>query len=190
MASDTLSLMGRHNALNALAALALTACVVGIDGIDDHVLSALRNFRGLPHRMEIVGEIGGVRYINDSKATTVAATLAALEGLTMPTILIAGGDGKKQSFVPLAEAVAQHCRAVLLIGRDAPLIEKALMASDSKVTIENCGTLDQAVRCAKTMARSGDIVLLSPACASLDQFADYLARGIAFTELIGAGEMR
>jgi UDP-N-acetylmuramoylalanine--D-glutamate ligase len=180
-----LALQGQHNASNALAALALTSAVLpGFDenGLPDKVLQALKAFHGLPHRMEFVGEVNGVRYINDSKATTVVATLAAVSGLTAPVILIAGGDGKKQNFAPLVPALKDHCRAVLLIGRDAGLIEKALKVEPSIKTIR-CGTLDVAMEEVKNYSRRGDVVLLSPACASWDQFKSYEERGKRFAAL-------
>lgn len=178
---SALALAGHHNALNALAALALTSCVTTVD---ETVLTALKEFRGLPHRMEEVGVVDGVRYINDSKATTVAATQAALNGMASPLMLIAGGDGKGQDFAPLAATVAGCCRTVFLIGRDAPQIETALMCYG--VTVEHCGTLATAITRARVLAQSGDTVLLSPACASLDQFSDYMARGRAFAEAVRA----
>jgi UDP-N-acetylmuramoylalanine--D-glutamate ligase len=181
MPAHDLALVGRHNWLNALAALALTSAVAKIDR---NVLAALARFQGLPHRMQRVTEIGDVLYINDSKGTTVTATEAALAGLARPVVLIAGGDGKGQDFRALKRAVAAHCRAVLLIGRDAPLIEKAI--ADSGAAIETMGTLDKAVARAATLARGGDAVLLSPACASLDQFASYIARGDAFVAQVRA----
>ena len=182
---SALALAGRHNALNALAALALTSSVAALDekGLSK-VLSALAAFRGLPHRMEEIAVVDGTRYINDSKATTVTATQAALDGMASPVILIAGGDGKGQDFAPLATTAARYCRSVLLIGRDAPHIETALKKDG--VTFESCGTLAVAVARARALAQAGDIVLLSPACASLDQFSDYTARGRAFAEAVRA----
>jgi UDP-N-acetylmuramoylalanine--D-glutamate ligase len=177
-----LALNGRHNAQNALAALALAASVTRIT---PPVQEALRSFRGLPHRMRMVAEGGGIACIDDSKATTVAATLAALEGLDQPVVLIAGGDGKGQSFAPLKGAVDAHCRAVLLIGRDAPLVERAL--AGAKTRVETLGTLERAVPRALALAQAGDVVLLSPACASLDQFTSYEARGERFAALARAG---
>jgi UDP-N-acetylmuramoylalanine--D-glutamate ligase len=177
-----LALNGRHNALNALAALALTAAVARIK---PPVQDALKQFRGLPHRMQTIADRGGVLYINDSKATTVAATQAALDGLARPVLLIAGGDGKGQGFAPLKAAVDAHCRVVLTIGRDAPVVERAL--SGSRAVVESCGTLAVAVTRALALAQSGDIVLLSPACASLDQFPNYEVRGETFADLVGAG---
>ncbi|MEO6927801.1 MAG: UDP-N-acetylmuramoyl-L-alanine--D-glutamate ligase [Casimicrobiaceae bacterium] len=176
-----LALVGRHNALNALAALALTGAVARIL---PPVLQALQAFHGLPHRMQTIADARGVLYINDSKATTVAATAAALDGLARPVVLIAGGDGKGQGFAPLAPAVDAHCRAVLTIGRDAAVIERAL--ANTRVTVASCGTLAAAVARAVEIAAAGDVVLLSPACASLDQFANYEKRGDRFGELVRA----
>jgi UDP-N-acetylmuramoylalanine--D-glutamate ligase len=179
-ASD-LRLVGRHNALNALAALALSSAVVKIDR---DVLAALAGFEGLPHRMQRIAESGGVLFVDDSKGTTVAATRVALEGLGRPVILIAGGDGKGQDFSPLRSAVDAHCRAVLLIGRDGPAIERAL--AGTQAAIERTGTLDAAVERAVRLAKPGDAVVLSPACASLDQFANYVERGLQFAGLVRA----
>lgn len=173
-ASD-LALVGAHNAQNALAALALTSTVAKIDS---KVLGALAAFRGLPHRMERVAEIGGVVFVNDSKGTTVAATLAALDGIRRPTVLIAGGDGKGQDFAPLKASVGAHCRAVVLIGRDAPAMSAAL--SGASPSVEFAPALEVAVARAISLARPGDAVLLSPACASLDMFRDYRERGDRF----------
>ncbi len=170
-----LRLVGRHNALNALAALALTSAVAPIRR---NVLSALARFEGLPHRMQRVAEIQGVLFVDDSKGTTVAATKAALDGLDRPVVLIAGGDGKGQDFAPLLHVVDARCRAVLLIGRDAPDIARAL--AGSRAAVERVGTLDAAVTRAIALARPGDAVVLSPACASLDQFANYVERGERF----------
>jgi UDP-N-acetylmuramoylalanine--D-glutamate ligase len=176
-----LALNGRHNALNALAALALTAAVARIK---PPVQDALKRFEALPHRMQTIADGHGVLFINDSKATTVAATQVALEGLTRPVVLIAGGDGKGQGFTSLKPAVDAHCRAVLTIGRDAPLLQRAL--AGSPVAVESCGTLDAAVARAIDIAQPGDVVLLSPACASLDQFPNYEVRGERFADLVRA----
>lgn len=175
-----LALLGGHNALNALAALALTSSVAKIGR---PVLAALTRFTGLPHRMEPIADAGGVLFVNDSKGTTVAAARVALEGLGRPVVLIAGGDGKGQDFGLLAPLVADHCRAVLLIGRDATGIAAALKGSS--VPVEDLGTLDRAVARAVALARAGDAIVLSPACASLDQFPNYVARGERFRELVG-----
>ena len=177
--ASALSLVGRHNARNALAALALASSIVKLQR---PVYEALARFRGLPHRMESVGEARGVLFIDDSKGTTVAATQAALDGMRRPVILIAGGDGKGQSFLALKPAVDRACRSVLLIGRDAELIARGLAGTSARV--EATGTLDAAVDRALAIARDGDVVLLSPACASLDQFRDYAERGERFADLV------
>jgi UDP-N-acetylmuramoylalanine--D-glutamate ligase len=176
-----LALVGRHNALNALAALALASTVAKIDA---KVLAALAAFRGLPHRMERVADISGVLFVNDSKGTTVAATLAALEGIGRPGVLIAGGEGKGQDFAPLKPAVEAHCRAVILLGRDAPAIAAAL--SGSTPAVEFAPALEVAVARAIARAQPGDAVLLSPACASLDMFRDYVERGERFKAAVAA----
>jgi len=183
MQASRLSLVGRHNALNALAALALTSSV---SKLGRPVLDALAAFRGLPHRMAPIADAAGVLYVDDSKGTTVAATQVALEGLGRPIVLIAGGDGKGQSFAPLKASVDRTCRAVLLIGRDAPQIARALSGTSARV--ESVGTLQAAVARAMAIAVSGDVVLLSPACASLDQFRDYVERGNRFAELVNAAQ--
>ena len=177
--ASSLALVGRHNARNGLAALALASSVAKLQR---PVQDALARFRGLPHRMEAVAEARGVLFIDDSKGTTVAATQAALDGMRRPVILIAGGDGKGQSFAPLKAAVDRTCRTVLLIGRDADLIARGL--SGTTAQIESLGTLDRAVERALALAREGDVVLLSPACASLDQFRDYAERGERFAHLV------
>jgi UDP-N-acetylmuramoylalanine--D-glutamate ligase len=174
-----LQLVGRHNALNALAALALASAVAKID---HNLLAALARFEGLPHRMQKVTEAGGVLFVDDSKGTTVAATRAALAGLSRPVVLIAGGDGKGQDFGPLAASVDERCRAVVLIGRDAPAIARAL--AGTAAVIECAGTLDVAVARAVQIAKPGDAVVLSPACASLDQFVNYVERGERFRRCV------
>jgi len=175
-----LPLVGAHNVLNVLAALALVA-------EPDIPLAALgaavRSFRGLPHRCQTVAEIRGVRFIDDSKATNVGATLAALEGLaetgSRRLVLIAGGDGKGADFGPLRKPVGQHVKAVVLLGRDAPLLADTLQDMAPLFVVR---TMEAAVSRAMQEATAGDIVLLSPACASLDMFANFAARGRAFAE--------
>ncbi len=139
---------------------------------------ALAEFKGLPHRVERVAEVNGVRFYDDSKGTNVGASVAALEGFAEPVVLIAGGDGKGQDFAPLAPAVKRHARAVVLIGRDAARIEAALEATN--VPLERAATLEEAVVLASELAREGDAVLLSPACASFDMFRNYGHRGDVF----------
>jgi len=178
MAVAELGVPGRHNAANALAAMALCRAV----GVPDApMLAALRRFRGLPHRMQPVAERDGVTFYDDSKGTNVGATAAALSGLGMACVLIAGGDGKGQDFTPLAAPVRDHARAVVLIGRDREALRSAL--TDTGVTLLLADTLEQAVRLAHAAAFPGDAVLLSPACASFDMFRDYRHRGEEFTRL-------
>jgi UDP-N-acetylmuramoylalanine--D-glutamate ligase len=174
IAMDELKIVGSHNAANAMAALAMGEAL-GL--AREPMLAALREFSGLPHRAAFVGEVRGVRYVNDSKGTNVGATLAAVAGFRGPLLLIAGGDGKNQDFTPLAAAFAGKVRRVLTIGRDAARIEAALAGV---CPTERCATLEQAVVAAARAAQPGDTVLLSPACASLDMFRDYTHRGEVF----------
>ena len=175
-----LALAGGHNAANALAALALGEAV----GLPmPAMLEALRTFPGLPHRCQYVAEHGGVRWYNDSKGTNVGATEAALRGVPGErVVLIAGGEGKDADFAVLRAAVAERARAVVVIGRDAPLLVAALHAT---VPIEKAPDMDAAVAAAARLAEPGDSVLLSPACASFDMFRDYAARGEAFVAAVG-----
>jgi UDP-N-acetylmuramoylalanine--D-glutamate ligase len=179
-----LSLRGRHNLENAMAAAAV--CLArGIE--PDAVRAGLRSFAGVPHRLEELTRRDGVLYVNDSKATNVASTLVALEAIAedgLPAHLILGGQGKAQDFSPLREPVARDCRAVYLIGEDAPLI--ASVIRDTSVPVHDCGELERAVAQASAAARAGEVVLLSPGCASFDQFADFEARGECFRELVTA----
>ena len=173
-----LKLTGLHNAANALAALAL-ADAIGVPRSAS--IEALREFPGLAHRTQWVGEASGVRYIDDSKGTNVGATLAAVAGLPGPLILIAGGDGKGQDFAPLATAFAGKVRAALLIGRDARQLGASLQGV---CAVEYCSSLEVAVERAAQLARPGEVVLLSPACASLDMFRDYAHRGEVFAQAV------
>ena len=180
LATDALRVMGRHNALNALAALALGEAL----GLPEAAMcEALRQYRGLPHRSQWVADIDGVRWVNDSKATNVGATAAALAGLDRPVILLAGGQGKGADFTPLRAAVAGRVRAALLFGEDAPRLAGALAGS---VPVERVADLDSAVTHAAALARPGDCVLLSPACASFDQFSGYAERGERFAARVRA----
>jgi len=178
LAVREMKLAGLHNAANALAALALCRAL----GLPlDPLLGALREFKGLPHRVELIGEADGVRWYDDSKGTNVGSTVAALAGLAQRDtrlVLIAGGDGKGQDFSPLRNAVERSARALVLIGRDAPLIEAAVAGAG--VPIRRAASMDQAVALAAEAARPGDAVLLSPACASFDMFRDYGHRGEVF----------
>ncbi len=177
--ADELQIAGLHNVANALAALALCRA---IDLPMPVLLDALRSFRGLPHRVERVAEIDGVLYYDDSKGTNVGATVAALEGLGRRVVLIAGGEGKGQDFAPLRPAVTRHARAVVLIGRDAPLIASALEGCG--VPVLYASNMSEAVRQAAQLAQSGDAVLLSPACASFDMFHNYAHRAEMFVEAV------
>lgn len=174
-----LRIAGRHNALNVLAALAL---VRTLKLPYEPLLDAVRSFAGLAHRVEVIAEHAGVVYIDDSKGTNVGATVAALSGLGRTAVLIAGGEGKGQNFAPLRDEVAQHCRAVVLIGRDREQIAQVLQGL--VVPVERCATLPEAVQCASRHAQAGDAVLLSPACASFDMFRDYLHRSAVFAEAV------
>ena len=180
LAVEEMKLAGLHNAANALAALALCR-VLGLPL--EPLLAALREFRGLPHRVELVGEAHRVRWYDDSKGTNVGSTVAALAGLARrdsKIVLIAGGDGKGQDFSPLKDAVARSARCLVLIGRDAPLIEAAVAGAG--IPVRRAASMEEAVSFAAQAARSGDAVLLSPACASFDMFRDYKHRGEAFRE--------
>jgi UDP-N-acetylmuramoylalanine--D-glutamate ligase len=181
MPLDALRIRGRHNATNALAALGLAVaagCALA------PMLHGLRDYRGEPHRVESIGVVEGVEYFDDSKGTNVGATAAALAGLgaERQIVLILGGEGKGQDFSPLAEPVARHARAVVLIGRDAPLIRAALQTSG--VTLLDAASMAEAVDLAAAQARSGDAVLLSPACASFDMFNDYGHRAKVFCDAV------
>ena len=173
-----LKISGRHNAANALATLALgDALRLPLAPM----LDELREFTGLPHRAQWVADINGVRYINDSKGTNVGATLAAVNGLAGPLVVIAGGDGKGQDFTPLAAAFRGKVRTTVLLGRDAGLIETALAGICHVARAQN---MQEAVRSAARFAKAGDTVLLSPACSSLDMFRDYAHRGNAFAAAV------
>ena len=176
-----LRIHGEHNVSNALAACALVRSM----GVPLRALEkGLLTFAGLPHRVQLVAMRRGVEWYDDSKGTNVGATIAALAGLRKPVLLIAGGDGKGQDFSPLALPVSQFAKQVLLIGRDAPLIDRALASTG--VPISHCASLEEAVEQAAAEAVPGDAVLLSPACASFDMFRDYRHRGAAFAAAVKA----
>lgn len=184
MPADALAIRGRHNAGNALAALAL-ARAVGCPLAP--MLHALRTYRGEPHRVQLISSVGGVQYYDDSKGTNVGATVAALDGLAaegLRLVVILGGDGKGQNFAPLAAPLARAARAVVLIGRDAALIEQAIGATGTPYPILHALSLSEAVDIAAGAALQGDAVLLSPACASLDMFRDYVHRAEVFAEAV------
>ena len=186
--TSELKIAGQHNVANALAAAALCSAV-GIEKIA--IVESLRAFKGLPHRVEWVANIDGVDYYDDSKGTNVGATCAAIAGMTkndnghnhpQKVVLIAGGDGKGQDFSPLAAAVQANGRAVVLIGRDATLIEAVLQATD--IPRYQAVDLPEAVNIAKKVAQAGDAVLLSPACASFDMFNSYVHRAEVFVAAV------
>ena len=185
MPVEALAMRGTHNAMNALAALALYRAVGGPLAPG---LRALSEFQTEPHRTQTVARVNGVEYVDDSKGTNVGATVAALRGLSdglvgaRRIVVILGGDGKGQAFEPLAQAVRAHARAVLLIGKDATRIGQALQGVD--VPIRFAADLPAAVHAAAEMAQPGDIVLLSPACASFDAFRNYAHRAEVFVAAV------
>jgi len=177
--ADALRIRGRHNALNALAALALARAAHLPMNV---LLHGLRDYHGEPHRVQSIAIVNDVEYVDDSKGTNVGATVAALNGLGgnesgKRIWLIAGGDGKGQDFGPLREPALRFVKGAFLIGKDGPVIGEAL-GKDVPCTMS--GNLESAVKAAAQQAQSGDLVLLSPACASFDQFKDYVARAQAF----------
>jgi len=179
-----LKIRGAHNVSNACASV-LAARLAGVS--NEHIAAALRSFAGLPHRMAWVRERNGVTYYDDSKATNVGATVAALEGLRgthARTVLIAGGVDKGGSYAPLAERLAEQGRAAVLIGAAAPLLERAIAVTT--VPIELASSIDEAVARAATLAQPGDAVLLAPACASFDMFRSYAHRGDEFVRAVRA----
>lgn len=186
MPADALKIRGQHNAANALAALALCRAL-GLPLAP--LLHGLREYTGEPHRVELVTTIAGVDYIDDSKGTNVGATVAALKGLGQENagsgkkiILIAGGEGKGQDFSPLADPVERYTKAVLMIGKAAPEIRTAIQLIGAE--LHDFVTLEEAVLAAADMAQEGDVVLLSPACASMDMFRNYAHRAQVFIDAV------
>jgi UDP-N-acetylmuramoylalanine--D-glutamate ligase len=175
---SALRIQGLHNAANAMAALAMCEA---LDIPRGAAIDALTAFPGLPHRSQWVADVGGVRFVNDSKGTNVGATLAAVSGMSGPLVVIAGGDGKNQDFSELREAFRGKVTHVVLIGRDAPRLEATLAGI---CTTERAADMPAAVRAARLAAQPGCTVLLSPACASLDMFRDYTHRGDEFTSAV------
>ena len=169
-----LAIRGSHNVANALAACALAS---EMGAAVDALARGLKTFKGLPHRLQLVATRRGVEWYDDSKGTNVGATVAALRGLGRRAVLILGGEGKGQDFSPLREPVRAFASHVLLIGRDAPLIAQAVGGED-------CRSLEQAVERAAQIAKPGEAVLLSPACASFDMFRDYRHRGEVFAQAV------
>ncbi|MEO7887036.1 MAG: UDP-N-acetylmuramoyl-L-alanine--D-glutamate ligase [Polaromonas sp.] len=182
MPIEALRIRGRHNATNVLAALGL-AVAAGCNLAP--MLHGLREYRGEPHRVESVAIVDDVEYFDDSKGTNVGATVAALTGLGLERklVLILGGEGKGQDFSPLADPVQRHVRAVVLIGRDAPLIKEALPRN---IPMLDAASMEEAVTLAAQQATTGDAVLMSPACASFDMFDNYEHRAKVFCEAVQA----
>jgi UDP-N-acetylmuramoylalanine--D-glutamate ligase len=181
MPADALRIRGRHNTVNALVALALSElanCTLA------PMLYALREYRGEPHRVESIGVVNEIEYFDDSKGTNVGATVAALNGLGVDrkVVVILGGESKGQDFSPLLKPVDQYARAIILIGRDKLIIKEALR--ESMVPMVVTETMLEAVSAASEMACEGDAVLMSPACASFDMFANYEHRGQVFCDAV------
>ncbi len=179
MKVSELAVASLHNAANALAALALCRA---IDLPFEPLLHALHGFRGLPHRMQKIAEFNGVTFYDDSKSTNVGSAVAALNGFRKNVILIAGGDGKEQDFSPLEQSVSKHTRSIVLLGKDAQKILQAIQGCN--VPVHCVTTMDEAVRVSFLLAEDGDVILLSPACASLDMFNDYIHRAEVFTAAV------
>lgn len=177
---DELQIPGTHNLENALAA-AGAAIAFGIE--PDVVAEALRSFRGVVHRMEPVATVGGILYVNNSMCTNVDAAIRSLEAMRRPTILIAGGVDKNSDFAPLGQVIARGAKRLVLIGQAASLIESAARAAGFSA-ISHASSMDEAVRIATSEAEPGDAVMLSPACASFDMFADFEARGEVFRQSV------
>jgi UDP-N-acetylmuramoylalanine--D-glutamate ligase len=181
MAADEIRLPGEHNRENAMAAAA--ACLAR--GVEPAAVRAgLATFAGVPHRLETVATIAGVRYVNDSKATNVASAEVGLRAFAGGVHLIAGGSRKRSDYAPLAAPVRERCAAVYLIGETAPELRAAL--APAGVPLHDCGDLEHAVAAARAAAGPGDTVLLSPACASYDQYRSYEERGDHFRALVAA----
>lgn len=187
MPVSELKIRGRHNVSNALAALAI-GDAAGLRKAA--MLSALKAFSGLPHRCQWVKQSHGVDFYNDSKATNVGAAVAALEGvgsaISGRVVLIVGGDAKGASFAELVRAANRYCRALILMGRDAESIRLSVIDHGLAMPIEMVESMDQAVWEASRLARSGDAVMLAPACASFDMFDNFEARGNAFVASVRA----
>lgn len=183
LACDDVALMGLHNRANVLAAMAAGE-LLGLDLTA--MLQVVTEFPGLPHRMQFVRCIDGVDYVNDSKATNVAAAIASVRSIEGPVVLLLGGQGKGGDFDQLAEQVAEKCRAVLLFGEDAPLLKSAF---GDLAELHVVADLSAAVERAQSVAVADDTVLLAPACASFDQFDNYMQRGDVFRTAVEALEL-
>ncbi len=179
---DSLQLLGDHNVANALAA-ALAVRQTGVDLAS--IARGLAAFRALPHRLEPVGEIDGVRYVNDSKATNIASTVVAVEAMDRPFVLLLGGRHKGEPYTRLAPLLAARCRLVVAYGEAGPIVEHDL---GGRVALERGTTFEDVFARARAAARPGDVVLLSPACSSYDMFKNYEERGAVFRSLASRGE--
>lgn len=173
-----ITLVGEHNLVNVLAALAIST-VAGVPTEIAH--DVIKEFKGLPHRTEVVAECNDVIWINDSKGTNVGSTVAALAGINRPVILIAGGEGKDADFNPLGDAIKKYAKAVVLIGRDAKLIAETI---GDQVPVHMADDIQQAVKKSSSLAKAGDSVLLSPACASFDMYKNFEQRGDIFRDCV------
>jgi UDP-N-acetylmuramoylalanine--D-glutamate ligase len=187
LAREELPLLGDHNVMNAMAA---SLAVIAADsahvtrGSLSRIADGLRSFRAPPHRLEMVGERGGVLWINDSKATNISSTQVAIDGMTRPTVLLLGGRHKGEPYTALADGLRKHARVVLAYGEAAPIIEQDLAGV---VPVERLGNdFAEVVARARALAQAGDVVLLSPACSSYDMFRNYEERGAAFRRLAGS----
>ncbi len=187
LAREELPLLGDHNVMNAMAA---SLAVIAADpahatrGALARIADGLRSFRAPPHRLELVGERGGVLWINDSKATNISSTQVAIDGMTRPTVLLLGGRHKGEPYTALADGLRRHVRVVLAYGESAPIIEQDLAGIVPVERLDN--DFAKVVARAGAIAKSGDVVLLSPACSSYDMFRNYEERGAAFRRLAGA----
>src|SRR5690606_28249527 len=182
-----LPIVGTHNLENAMAAY-LAARLVGVP--PEAVRAGARAFRPQKHRMELVGERGGVVYYDDSKGTNVAAVAASMRGFPRPVVLIAGGVDKGGSYQPMFEALADVARGLVLIGEARPLIGAAAEAAGATYPVVDAADMEDAVRRAAELARSGDAVVLSPACSSYDMFKNFGERGMAFRAAVSAAGAR
>lgn len=183
LAVEELGLFGEHNVANAMAAAA-AALSMGLDR--EAVREGLRSFAGVPHRLELVGEIDGVRFVNDSKATNVASAAVGIRAFAAGVRVILGGSEKGESFAPLLEPIREHCSACYLVGATADrLAEELAPVVTAGIELHRCEDLEDAVRRAAAAAGPGETVLLSPACASFDAFANFERRGERFRELVG-----
>jgi UDP-N-acetylmuramoylalanine--D-glutamate ligase len=175
---EAISIRGAHNLENAMAA-ALAARALGVSAAS--LRATLKNFKGVEHRLEFVRELDGVTYVNDSKATNVDAVWYALQSFTSPIVVLLGGRDKGNDYGRLMELVRQHVRAIVAIGESA---EKVRSAFTGVVPLTSAASMDEAVKAARGLARRGDVVLLSPACASFDWFQNYEHRGRVFKEIV------